>query len=47
MKLYVEEGKKWMKNKYGFNSKWSMNQYVKFFYDQFFIFHPELENYKI
>ena len=46
-KLYLEEGKKWIKRKYGFNSRWAMNQYVKFFYDQFFLYHPELEKYKI
>ena len=46
-RLYLEEGKKWIMRKYGFNSRWTMNQYVKFFYDQFFEFHPELERYKI
>ena len=45
--LYIEEGKKWMLNKYGFNSKWSMNLYSKSFYDAFFEFHPEFSNYKI
>ena len=46
-KLYIEEGKKWIKRKYGFNSRWSMNQYVKSFYDNFFEFHPELTKFKI
>ena len=46
-KLYLEEGKKWIKRKYGFNSRWAMNQYVKFFYDQFFVYNPDLEKYKI
>ena len=46
-KLYLEEGRAWIKKKYGFNSRWTMNQYVKFFYDQFFSNHPELEKYKI
>ena len=45
--LYVQEGKKWMKRKYGFSSKWSMNSYVKHFYESFFNFHPEYNNYKI
>ena len=45
--LYIEEGRKWMRRKYGFNSRWSMQMYVKFFYDQFFLFHPEYESYKI
>jgi hypothetical protein len=47
LKLYVEEGKRWMKYKYGFNSRWSMQQYVKSFYDRFFDFHPEYEKFKI
>jgi hypothetical protein len=47
LRLYVEEGRAWMKKKYGFNSHWSMQQYVKSFYDQFFEFHPEFINYKV
>ncbi len=47
LKLYIEEGKKWMRNKYGFNSRWSMQQYVKSFYDRFFEFHPEYIKYRI
>lgn len=47
LKLYVEEGHRWMRKKYGFNSHWSMQQYVKNFYDQFFDFHPELANYQV
>ena len=47
LKLYVEEGRRWMRNKYGFNSRWSMQQYVKSFYDSFFAFHPECEPFRI
>lgn len=47
LKLYVDEGRLWMRNKYGFNSRWSMQQYVKSFYDRFFEFHPEFESYQI
>jgi hypothetical protein len=47
LKLYVEEGEKWVKKKYGFNSRWSMQQYVKSFYDTFFEFHPEFNHFKI
>lgn len=47
LKLYVEEGRAWMRKKYGFNSHWSMQQYVKTFYDRFFEFHPEFANYKV
>lgn len=45
--LYIREGKDWMRGKYGFNSHWTMQQYVKGFYDAFFTFHPELEKFKI
>ena len=39
LQLYIKEGKKWMLNKYGFNSKWSMNLYSKSFYDSFLRIH--------
>ncbi len=47
LQLYVKEGKEWMLKKYGFNSRWSMNLYVKSFYESFFEFHPEFQIYKI
>ena len=47
MKLYIEEGLKWMHKKYGFNSRWQMMQYVKLFYDQFFVYYPECKKYKV
>jgi hypothetical protein len=47
MQLYIEEGERWMKRKYGFNSRWSMQQYAKSFYDRFFEFHPEYRKFKI
>jgi hypothetical protein len=47
LKLYLDEGRVWMRNKYGFNSHWSMQQYVKGFYDKFFDFHPEYSQYKV
>ena len=47
LQLYVEEGMAWMRKKYGFNSHWSMQQYVKSFYDKFFEFHPEFNSYRI
>jgi hypothetical protein len=47
LSLYVSEGRTWLRNKYGFNSRWSMQQYVKNFYDAFFEFHPEFSAYKI
>jgi hypothetical protein len=45
--LYISEGRCWMRKKYGFNSHWSMQQYVKGFYDKFFEFYPEHAKYKI
>ena len=47
IKLYIEEGLRWMRDKYGFKSRWSMQQYVKTFYDHFFEFHPEFKSYKL
>lgn len=47
IKLYIQEGLVWLKRKYGFNSRWSMNQYVKGFYDIFFEHNPHLKKYKI
>ncbi len=47
LKLYLKEGEQWIRRKYGFNSRWSMNQYVKLFYDNFFDLHPELNPYKL
>jgi hypothetical protein len=47
LRLYVEEGKAWMRRKYGFPSRWAMQQHVKNFYDRFFEFHPEFNQYKI
>lgn len=41
LKLYIDEGLKWIKKKYGFNSKWQMMQYSKLFYDKFFEYYPE------
>ena len=29
LKLYIKEGQEWMKKKYGFKSKWSMQMYSK------------------
>lgn len=47
MKLYLQEGLAWAKEKYGFNSRWTMQQYVRQFYRSFFEFYPELEEYSI
>ena len=47
MRLYIEEGIAWMKNKYGFSSKWAMNQYVRSFYEAFFDYHPEYTAYRL
>lgn len=47
LRLYLEEGKRWMRRKYGFNSRWSMQMYVQSLYEKFFEFHPEYVPYKI
>ena len=47
IQLYLEEGSLWIRNKYGFNSRWAMNQYVKNFYDLFFLNNPNLSDFKI
>jgi len=41
LKLYVEEGLKWVKIKYGFNNRWQMMQYSKLFYEKFFEYYPK------
>ena len=47
LKLYLEEGRQWIKSKYGFSSHWSMHQYTKSLYDKFFEQHSELQKYKL
>ena len=47
LKLYIKEGKAWMKNKFGFNSHWAMQQYSKMFYEKFFEYNINLNIYKI
>lgn len=44
---YIKEWQQWMRRKYGFTSRWSMQMYVKYFYDKFFEYHPELLPHKI
>ena len=41
LELYVDEGLKWVKKKYGFNSRWQMTQYSQLFYNKFFEYYPE------
>ena len=45
--LYIKEGMKWMHKKYGFKSKWSMQMFVKVFYDKFFTTNSRLKQYKL
>ena len=47
LKLCLIEGLEWMRKKYGFNSRWTMQMYTKFFYDKFFDDHPEFRCYRI
>jgi len=46
-KLYIEEGFRWMKKKYGFQSQWSMQMLVRGFYNQFFNNNSRLNIYKL
>jgi hypothetical protein len=39
--LYVEEGLRWMKRKYGFTSRWQLQMYAQNWYERFFQHHPE------
>ena len=39
--IYLEEGLKWIKKKYGFNSRWQMMNHSKLLYDKFFEYFPE------
>jgi hypothetical protein len=41
LQLYVDEGLKWAKKKYGFNSRWQMMQYSQLFYEKFFEYYPK------
>ena len=47
LQLYVDEGLKWAKKKYGFNSRWQMMQYSQLFYEKFFEYYPEEKSNKI
>ena len=40
--LYIEEGLQWMKSKYGFSSRWDMNNFALMAYRQFFAWHKSL-----
>ena len=45
--LMYEEGLRWIRRKYGFNSRWNVITYVKAFYNQFFESHPEYRSLKV
>lgn len=45
--LYVDEGNKWLKRKFGLKSKWPLITLAKSSYDNFFKFHPEYSSYKL
>ena len=44
--LMYEEGRRWLRRKYGFNSRWSMVRYAEAFYEQFFDQYPEYRHLK-
>lgn len=39
--LMYQEGLRWLRRKYGFNSRWCVIAYVQAFYNRFFESHPE------
>ena len=41
LKKLFSEGKDWLRAKYGFNSRWTMQMYAKSFYQMFFEHYPE------
>ena len=47
LKLYIDEGLRWIKKKYGFNSRWQMLQYSKLFYEKFFEYFPKEKNNRV
>lgn len=47
MRLYIEEGLRWMKKKYKFQSRWNMHLHIKKYYDIFFEKNKKLIKYKI
>lgn len=42
-----EEGRRWLRRKYGFNSRWNMVAYTKTFYNQFFEHHPDYRDLRV
>ena len=47
IQLYIDEGLKWIKKKYGFNNKWQMMQFSKMLYDKFFEYFPSESKHRI
>ena len=47
LKLYIDEGLKWIKQKYNFDSRWDMHLHVKKYYNIFFEKNKKLLKYKI
>ncbi len=42
-----DEGRRWLRRKYGFNSRWNMVTYAKTFYDQFFEHNPDYRHLRV
>ena len=47
LKLYINEGLKWIKRKYNFDSRWDLHLHVKKYYNIFFEKNKKLLKYKI
>ncbi|MFN3075327.1 MAG: hypothetical protein ABT940_00320 [Alphaproteobacteria bacterium] len=47
LRRVIEEGRRWMKKKYGFTSRWQMQQFAILQYNEFFRLNPDLRPYRL
>lgn len=47
LRRLFEEGQEWMRRKYGFNSRFQMNQFANLYYEKFFEIYPNLAVYRL
>lgn len=45
--VMFEEGRRWLRRKYGFNSRWNMVTYAKAFYNEFFERYPDYRHLRV
>jgi hypothetical protein len=46
-RLIFEEGREWMRRKYGFTTRLQMQDYARLFYNRFFEMNPHLAHYRL